>query len=122
MNKKIIFSLCLLVPTLSHGMERNKNLESDFYSWNIFGYLNWHESPASEHLKNNFMCKQVERLVNQGIDVNKREINMMSRFCGMTPLEVAISESKCTRCITLLKQHGAQETEYSRFLEKNTDK
>lgn len=125
MNKKIIFINLLIITQAYHSLCMKTEVKKQNYSnesyiprstWNVFGYLNWHNSPF-QHTIN--MCDEVEKLVKSGIDVNKKEISMMSRFHNMTPLEVAITESKCEKCIALLRKHGAQDTEYIRYWQEH---
>lgn len=115
--RKIIIAAILIITThtpYNVCMETNKKP-----SWNIFGYLNMHNSPFNHTIN---MCDEVENLINAGADVNKKEISMMSRFYGSTPLEVAITESKCDRCIKLLRQNGARETLLTIALLENNKK
>lgn len=113
--KKIIVSTILIgiaytqhAVCMSASAQAQRSL-SEIANAKLFGYLNWHISPL-EHTVN--MCDKVERLINEGIDVNKKETRPVARFYNMTPLEVAITHSKCERCARTLRQNGAQDTPY----------
>jgi len=117
MNKKIITLVTLLTLIQTHSnlcMEKTTTNTED--SWDIFAYLNWHNSPF-QHTFN--ACDEVEKLINQDPSiVNKKKIYILSRFYDKTPLEVAVTESKCNRCAQLLRQKGAKDTEYITYWEK----
>jgi hypothetical protein len=77
--------------------------------WNTFAYLNWHNYDNSNDPGSG--CKNIEMLINNGAHVNEKNESKMSHFYGLRPLDMAQEETKCQRCINLLKQHGAQNAE-----------
>ena len=111
----VFFSLLLITQThqsLCMKVEQKNNNKKTYKISNILEYL------IIKHETTCNLCEKVETFIDAGVDVNQKIENTQCIHNGKNLLDLAVTNAQCKRCETLLRQKGAQETDYLRWVQK----